>query len=84
MLADAVRDRFRLSREMTVRTAHARGSASMVSALPIVLGVIMYAITPKYFQPMLASPIGWFLIVVAAALVIVGNVLMNRLAKVDT
>nr|MDQ6919061.1 type II secretion system F family protein [Candidatus Dormibacteraeota bacterium] len=83
-IADTIRDRLRMKREMSVLTAHARGSATLISALPIVLGVIMYAITPKYFQPMLASPIGWFLIVVAAALVIVGNVLMNRLAKVDT
>jgi tight adherence protein B len=73
-----------MKREMSVLTAHARGSATLISALPIVLGVIMYTITPKYFTPMLQSPIGWFLIVVAAALVIVGNVLMNRLAKVDT
>jgi tight adherence protein B len=83
-IADTIRDRLRMKREMSVLTAHARGSARLISALPIVLGVIMYAITPKYFTPMLQSPIGWFLIVVAAALVIVGNVLMNRLAKVDT
>ncbi len=83
-IADTIRDRLRMKREMSVLTAHARGSATMISALPIVLGVVMYAITPKYFTPMLQSPIGWFLIVVAAALVVIGNLLMNRLAKVDT
>jgi tight adherence protein B len=83
-IADTIRDRLRMKREMSVLTAHARGSATMISALPIVLGVVMYTITPKYFAPMLQSPIGWFLFVIAAALVIVGNVLMNRLARVDT
>jgi tight adherence protein B len=83
-IADTIRDRLRMKREMSVLTAHARGSATLISALPIVLGLVMYTITPKYFAPMLQSPIGWFLFVVAAALVIVGNVLMNRLAKVDT
>jgi len=83
-IADTIRDRLRMKREMSVLTAHARGSATLISALPIVLGAVMYAITPKYFSPMLQSPIGWFLLVVAATLVIVGNVLMNRLAKVDT
>jgi tight adherence protein B len=83
-IADTIRDRLRMNREMSVLTAHARGSATLISALPLVLGVAMYAITPKYFAPMLQSPIGWFLLVVAAALVVVGNLLMNRLAQVDT
>jgi len=83
-IADTIRDRLRMKREMSVLTAHARGSATMISALPVILGVIMYAITPKYFVPMFQSPVGWFLIVLAVALVVTGNVLMNRLAKVDT
>jgi tight adherence protein B len=83
-IADTIRDRLRMKREMNVLTAHARGSATMISALPLILGVVMYAITPKYFAPMLQSPIGWFLLVVAGALVVVGNILMNRLGKVDT
>jgi tight adherence protein B len=83
-IADTIRDRLRMKREMSVLTAHARGSATMISALPVILGVIMYAITPKYFVPMFQSPIGWFLIIVAVALVVTGNVLMNRLSKVDT
>jgi tight adherence protein B len=83
-IADTIRDRLRMKREMNVLTAHARGSATMISALPLILGVVMYAITPKYFAPMLQSPIGWFLLVIAGALVVVGNILMNRLGKVDT
>ncbi len=83
-IADTIRDRLRMKREMSVLTAHARGSATMISALPLILGVVMYAITPRYFAPMLQSPIGWFLLVVAGALVVIGNILMNRLGKVDT
>jgi len=83
-IADTIRDRLRMKREMSVLTAHARGSATMISALPLILGVVMYAITPRYFAPMLQSPIGWFLLVVAGALVVIGNILMNRLGKGDT
>ena len=83
-IADTIRDRTRMKREMNVLTAHARASASLISALPIVLAVLMYAITPRYFAPMLFSPAGWFLIAIAATLVVMGNVLMNRLARVDT
>jgi tight adherence protein B len=83
-IADTIRDRLRMKREMSVLTAHARGSATMISALPLVLGIVMYTITPKYFAPMLVPGIGWVLIVIAAGLVVVGNMLMNQLAKVDT
>ena len=37
-IADTIRDRLRMKREMSVLTAHARGSATLISALPIVLG----------------------------------------------
>ena len=83
-IADTIRDRLRMKREMSVLTAHARGSATMISALPIVLGVIMYALTPKYFAPMIAPGIGWILIGIAIGLVVIGNLLMNQLARVDT
>ncbi|HVD01187.1 MAG TPA: type II secretion system F family protein [Candidatus Dormibacteraeota bacterium] len=83
-IAETIRDRLRMKREMAVLTAHARGSATLISALPIVLGVLMYLITPKYFAPMILSPVGWLLIGIAGALVVMGNLLMNRLAKVDT
>jgi Flp pilus assembly protein TadB len=33
---------------------------------------------------MLLSPIGWILIGIAGGLVVMGNLLMNRLSKVDT
>jgi len=83
-IADTIRDRLRMKREMNVLTAHARASATLISALPLVLAVLMYAITPKYFAPMVYSPIGWLLIGIAGALVVMGNVLMGRLAQVDT
>jgi tight adherence protein B len=83
-IAETIRDRLRMKREMGVLTAHARGSATLISALPIVLGIVMYALTPKYFAPMIQTPVGWLLIVIAAALVVMGNLLMRRLAQVDT
>jgi tight adherence protein B len=83
-IADTIRDRLRMKREMNVLTAHARASATLISALPLVLAVLMYTITPKYFAPMVYSPVGWLLIVIAAALVVMGNLLMNRLSRVDT
>lgn len=83
-IAETIRERLRMKREMGVLTAHARASATLISALPLVLGGVMYAITPLYFRPMVQSPIGIVLLVVAGLLVLIGNVLMRRLSVVDT
>ena len=83
-IAETIRERLRMKREMSVLTAHARGSATLISALPLVLGAVMYLLTPKYFAPMLQPGIGWILIGIAIGLVVLGNVLMRGLSKVDT
>ena len=83
-IAETIRERLRMKREMSVLTAHARASATLISALPVVLALLMYAITPKYFSPMVQSPIGWALIAIAGTLVVLGNILMNQLSRVDT
>jgi tight adherence protein B len=73
-----------MKRELSVQTAHARASATLISLLPLVLALLMFAITPRYFTPMIVSPLGWLLIVIAIGLVIAGNVIMRRFAQVDS
>jgi tight adherence protein B len=82
-IGDTIRERLRMKREMSVLTAHARASSTLISLLPLVLAVVMFAITPAYFAPMLQPGLGWLVIVIAGALVITGNVIMRRMAVVD-
>ncbi len=81
-IAETIRERLRMKQEMSVLTAHARASSTLISALPVILGLLMYAITPGYFKPMVESPIGIGMLVFAGFLVILGNVVMRRLARV--
>jgi tight adherence protein B len=83
-IGDTIRERLRMKRELSVQTAHARASATLISLLPLVLALLMFAITPRYFTPMIVSPLGWLLIVIAIGLVIAGNVIMRRFAQVDS
>ena len=79
-IGDTIRERVRMKREMSVVTAHARASSRVISSLPVILASLMYMITPRYFQPMLSSPIGWAMIVIAIFLVVAGNLIMGRMA----
>ena len=82
-ISETIRERVRIKGEMTTMTAQARGSGYMITALPIVLGVFMYFVTPQYFAPMLASPIGVGMLVVAGVFIFLGQLIMGKIATVD-
>jgi tight adherence protein B len=68
---------------MSTMTAQARGSGYMITALPLVLAVFMYFVTPQYFAPMLGSPIGIGMLVVAGVFMAMGQFIMGKIATVD-
>ncbi len=82
-ISETIRERVRIKGEMSSMTAQARGSGYMITALPIVLGVFMYFVTPAYFAPMLGSPIGIGMLVVAAIFMGLGQLIMGKIATVD-
>ena len=82
-ISETIRERVRIKGEMSSMTAQARGSGYMITALPIVLAVFMYFVTPAYFAPMLASPIGIGLLIGAGIFMGLGQLIMGRIATVD-
>jgi tight adherence protein B len=82
-ISETIRERVRIKGEMSTMTAQARGSGYMITGLPIVLGVFMYFVTPQYFAPMVSNPIGIGLLVVAGVFLVLGQVIMGRISKVD-
>lgn len=82
-ISETIRERVRIKGEMSTMTAQARGSGYMITALPIVLGVFMYFVTPQYFAPMLGSPIGIGMLVAAGIFMAMGQFIMGKIATVD-
>jgi tight adherence protein B len=82
-ISETIRERVRIKGEMSTMTAQARGSGYMITALPIVLGVFMYFVTPAYFAPMLGSPIGIGMLVAAGIFMGLGQFIMGKIATVD-
>lgn len=81
-LADFMRAREEIRREVAVLTADGRMSAVVLGALPVMLFVVIQATNPKYIKPMLS---GWGLIALlgAGVWVALGATLIRRLAKID-
>src|ERR1700737_1340482 len=70
-LAYTIRERVRLKGEISTLTAQARASGTIITALPILLAVFMYFVTPGYFTPMFENFVGWILISIGVFMIFV-------------
>jgi len=79
-LAGVIRDRFQLLGKVRALTSLGRASANLLAVWPAVMVGLLWAVNPDYLAPLWESPAGHTLLIVAAALVVVGYVLCRRMA----
>jgi tight adherence protein B len=83
-ISDTLRDRLQTKRDMSVLTAQSRASATIITGLPILLGLGLYVFVPGYFAPMTSTFVGYVLLGIAALLVLVGNVIIQRMTALES
>jgi tight adherence protein B len=81
-LADTMRQRAEMREEVLAATAQSRASSLIITLLPVGAAALLYFLVPDYFRPMFASPLGWVMIGISAALLVIGNVIIRRLTKI--
>ena len=83
IVANTIRERHRVARDIQSLTAQQRFSAILLAALPFVLGAVLFLVSPQYisamFQPtwVLCMPIGAFV------MSIIGFFVMRRMGEID-
>ena len=82
-ISDTLRDRLQTKRDMSVLTAQSRASATIITGLPILLALGLYVFVPGYFAPMTSTFVGYVLLGIAGLLVLIGNVLIQRMTTLD-
>lgn len=82
-ISDTLRDRLQTKRDMSVLTAQSRASAGIITALPILLALGLYVFVPGYYAPMTSTLTGYILLGVAAFLVVVGNLIIQRMTGLE-
>ncbi len=82
-IAYTIRERIRIKGEISTLTAQARASGTLITFLPIVLGVFMYFVTPAYFKPMTENFIGWAMLAFAAFMIFIGNLIIRRVVAIE-
>ena len=79
-VAETVRERQRLSRQVRTLTAEGRLSAYVLTGLPILLALFFQLSNPHYFDPLRKAP-GPALIILAGVLMVIGWAWMRKLVK---
>ena len=82
-IAHTIRERVRIKGEIKTLTAQASASGTIITLLPIGLGLFMYFITPSYFKPMTQTFVGWALMGVAAFFIFIGNLIIRRIVAIE-
>lgn len=82
--AATVRDHVAFLQEVRALTAHARSTAAILTVLPVAVALAMYALSPHFFGPMLASGPGRTLLASAAAMEVIGwHVIRSMVRSVE-
>jgi tight adherence protein B len=82
-LADSVRERLELRRELQSLTAQARLSRYVVTALPFMVAAVITIINPGYEKPLFDTGEGLALLVFTVALVTLGSLWMRRITDIE-
>jgi tight adherence protein B len=82
-LARVIRDRFRIYREVRVRTAQGRLTAGILIALPIFMMILLMVVNPAYMRVLFDDPRGPIVLTVAASLQVVGSLLLWKIIHIE-
>ena len=81
-IAETMRARFNLKRQVRVYTAQGRMSGYTLAALPIIVGSLISLINPDYMQTLFREPLGQALLVGAGVLQGIGFLWIRRIVDV--
>jgi tight adherence protein B len=81
-LADTMRQRAEMRAEVLAATAQSRASSLIITLLPVAAATFLYFVVPDYFRQMFVNPLGWVMLGIAAAFLVIGNVIIRRITKI--
>jgi tight adherence protein B len=78
-----LRQREQMELRVRALSSEARASAWIIGSLPLVLGLMMWAMAPDYLAPLFVTTAGRLLLLLAAASLAVGGWLMAQIVRFD-
>jgi len=82
-VANTVRERAYVHRQIRVLSAEGRLSIYILAALPFLIGILISIINPTYVRVLFTTLVGFLLLVTGGVLMAVGIFWMTRIVKID-
>jgi tight adherence protein B len=82
-LANIIRDRFRVKRQVRVISAHGRITGWVLSALPTSLGLFFALTSPDIYTKFYHDPFGMKMILFALGMQVVGVLIIQRIVQIE-
>lgn len=82
-VAATMRERGYLRRQVRALSAEGRLSGYILVALPILVGIWLFVMDPKYMRPLYTTDLGIFIMVAGSLLLVIGAVWMRNTIKLD-
>lgn len=83
MIAHTIRERVKLKGEVRTLSAQSRMSAVIIGLLPVAIALILSILNPNYLKPLFTETLGQILLAVAVIMVIIGALLLKKIATLE-
>ena len=78
-----IRERIKVENKIKALTAQGLYQGMFVMAVPPMLGFIFYQTDPDFMRPLFTTALGWVILLVIAALEVVGFFIIMKVIKID-
>lgn len=82
-LATLIRERFKLRGQIRTISAQGRMSSAVLTAIPVVVGVMLYFVNPAHMQFFIEEEMGRWMAMLAAGFVILGYLVMRQIVNIE-
>jgi len=82
-VADTLRERERLRRQVSALSAEGRISGLILGVLPVVFALYLILVRPDYISPLFNTRLGLILLAIGSVLLVIGGFWMSKLVRVE-
>jgi tight adherence protein B len=81
--SQVIRERFRLKREVLTHTAQGRLTGWILTLLPVILGMLLYMVSPDLMSNLWKKDLGLKLMYTAGGMIVVGGLIIRKIVNLD-
>ena len=82
-ISHTIRERFSIRRQLRVYTAQGRMSGYVLAAMPIIVGLGLFALDRSYMETLFENPVGRIFLIFAFTMQIIGYLWIRKIVDID-